>query len=90
MIKVSKDTVKAVIKHLELKYEAEGRDFFFKSKHLSKEIKMPAYSIGRAAMIEAQKGGHVEVIRHPGHGACLFRTCFRKEEKDVLCETPTT
>lgn len=77
MIKVSRETVKAVIKHLEQRYENEGRDFFFKSKSLSKKIQMPAYTIGRAAMIEAQKGGIVEVIRHPGHGACLFRTCFQ-------------
>lgn len=89
MIKVSKDDIKAVVKHLERKYEEEGRNYFFKSKHLSRELNVPAYIIGRVAMIEALKdNGRVEVVRHPGHGACLFRTRF-KVETNVLCEHPT-
>jgi hypothetical protein len=78
MIKVHKEKAKTVVKYLEEKYKEEGRDYFFKSKNLAKKLDIPAHTIGRVAMMESLNGGHVEVIRKPGHGACLFRTTFEQ------------
>jgi hypothetical protein len=78
MIKVHKDKIKAVVTYLEQKFQEEGRDYYFKSKRLSKEIDIPAHTIGRVAMLESINGGPVTLVRQPGHGACLFRTNFKE------------
>jgi hypothetical protein len=78
MIKVHKEKAKAVVSYLEERYQKEGRNYFFKSKHLAKELDIPAHTIGRVAMLESLRTGHVVVVRRPGHGAYLFRTNFER------------
>lgn len=77
MIKISKNVVKAVEKHLEERYLAEGKDYYFRSRHLSKEVPISAHAIGRVAMLMSIEGGPVKLVNKSTHSACLFRTCFR-------------
>jgi YHS domain-containing protein len=76
IIKVSEQDIISVNKALETKYKEKGKNYFFKSKKISKEFGITPYIVGRVAMKEAMNGGPVKLILKPIHGVCLFKTAF--------------
>jgi len=76
-MKLTQKYKKVVLEHLEDKYNERGKDFYFKSKKISKDLDISKYIIGRIIMKEATNGNsNIKVIKTAGHGSSLFKTGF--------------
>lgn len=72
--------IRKIMQHLEEKYEERGKDFYFKSKQLSKNLDISKYIIGRAIIQEANKpNSKIVIVKSCGHGSSLFKTEFEEE-----------
>lgn len=75
--KYKKKDKKKVFEHLEEKYKARGKDFYFKSKRISEDVNVSKYIVGRVIMDEIKNGNDkIVLVRNPGHGSSLFKTEF--------------
>jgi len=69
---------KEVLNHLKERYENhQNKNFYFKSKQLSRVLGISRYTIGKIVMEEVkQKNPNIRMVRYKQHGSTLFKTGF--------------
>ncbi len=73
---------KDVLNHLKNRYNERGKNFYFRSKQISKDLQISKYTIGRLMADECKNdNGFIELIKYAGSGSSLFKTVFGESEK---------